>query len=172
MWDVSDLDDPALIGSHDSTTTATDHNQYVKGSYTYQSNYRAGLRILDITDIANGNLTEVAFFDVYPRSDSSNYEDGTWSNYPFFDSGIVIVSVIEQGLFILRPNLVDVVNPALASAAVNGAALTLTYGEVGRELDAGDRRLHGHGRGEWAHGHPRFGERKGSDSDARLGRGA
>ena len=128
LWDVSDLDEPALIGSHDSTTTATDHNQYVKGSYTYQSNYRAGLRILDITDIANGNLTEVAFFDVYPRSDSRK-KDGTWSNYPFFDSGIVIVSVIEQGLFILRPNLVDVVNPALASAAVNGAALTLTYGE-------------------------------------------
>ena len=129
LWDVSDLDAPALIGSHDSTTTATDHNQYVKGSYTYQSNYRAGLRILDITDIANGNLTEVAFFDVYPRSDSPK-EDGTWSNYPFFDSGIVIVSEIEQGLFILRPNLVDGVNPALASAAVNGAALTLTYGEV------------------------------------------
>ena len=129
LWDVSDLDAPALIGSHDSTTTATDHNQYVKGSYTYQSNYRAGLRILDITDIANGNLTEVAFFDVYPRSDSRK-EDGTWSNYPFFDSGIVIVSEIEQGLFILRPNLVDGVNPALASAAVNGAALTLTYGEV------------------------------------------
>ena len=135
MWDVSDLDEPALIGSHDSTTTAIDHNQYVKGSYTYQSNYRAGLRILDITDItditdiANGNLTEVAFFDVYPGSDSQN-EDGTWSNYPFFDSGIVIVSEIEQGLFILRPNLVDGVNPALSSASVNGAALTLTYGEV------------------------------------------
>ena len=128
LWDLSDLDAPALIGSHDSTTTATDHNQYVKGSYTYQSNYRAGLRILDITDIANGNLTEVAFFDVYPGSDSPK-EDGTWSNYPFFDSGIVIASVIEQGLFILRPNLVDVVNPALASAAVNGTTLTLTYGE-------------------------------------------
>ena len=43
MWDVSDLDDPAVIGFHDSTTTATDHNQYVKGNYTYQSNYQAGL---------------------------------------------------------------------------------------------------------------------------------
>ena len=130
MWNVSDLDDPALIGSHDSTTTAIDHNQYVKGKYTYQSNYQAGLRILDITDIANGNLSEAAFFDFNPGSDPTNYEGGTWSNYPFFDSGIVIVSVIEQGLFILRPNLVDVVNPALASAAVNGAALTLTYGEA------------------------------------------
>ena len=130
MWNVSDLDDPALIGSHDSTTTAIDHNQYVKGKYTYQSNYQAGLRILDITDIANGNLSEAAFFDFNPGSDPTNVDGGTWSNYPFFDSGIVIVSVIEQGLFILRPNLVDGVNPALASAAVNGAALTLTYGEA------------------------------------------
>ena len=129
MWDVSDLDAPALIGSHDSTTTATDHNQYVKGSYTYQSNYQAGLRILDITDIANGNLSEAAFFDVYPGGDSTSF-NGSWSNYPFFDSGIVIVSGIEQGLFILRPNLVDVVNPALSSASVNGATLTLTYGEA------------------------------------------
>ena len=140
LWDVSDLDEPALIGSHDSTTTAIDHNQYVKGSYTYQSNYQAGLRILDITDIANGNLTEVAFFDVYPGSDPTNIDSGTWSNYPFFDSGIVIVSVIEQGLFILRPNLVDGVDPALSSASVNGAALTLTYGEalVGSSTPATD----------------------------------
>ena len=104
MWDVSDLDDPALIGFHESTTTAIDHNQYVKGSYTYQSNYRAGLRILDITDIANGNLSEEAFFDIYPDDDSPEF-NGAWSNYPFFDSGMVIVSGEEQGLFVLSPSL-------------------------------------------------------------------
>ena len=130
LWDVGDLDGPVLTGSHDSTTSAIDHNLYVKGGYTYQSNYYAGLRILDITDIANGNLSEVAFFDFNPGIDSASTEGGTWSNYPFFDSGIVMVSVIEQGLFILRPNLVDRVNPVLSSAAVNGAALTLTYGEA------------------------------------------
>ena len=172
MWNVSDLDGPALIGFHDSTTTAIDHNQYVKGSYTYQSNYRAGLRILDITDIANGNLSEEAFFDVYPGSDSTSF-NGAWSNYPFFDSGIVIVSGIEQGLFILRPNLVDGVNPALASAAVNGAALTLTYGEVldGSSTPATDAftvTVAGSGRMVT---HVSV-SGKGSDADARLGRGA
>ena len=30
--------------------------------------------------------------------------NGTWSNYPYFDSGTVIASGIEQGLFVLRPN--------------------------------------------------------------------
>ena len=130
LWNLSNLDAPALIGVHDSTTTATDHNLYVKGNYTYQSNYVAGLRILDITDIAHGNLSEVAFFDVVPSSDAPGSDTGTWSNYPFFASGIVVVSTIDGGLFILRPNLVDTINPVLRSAAVVGDALTLTYGEA------------------------------------------
>ena len=130
LWDVSDLDSPNFIGTHVSTTRAIDHNQYVAGKYAYQSNYEAGLRILDVTDIANGNLTEVAFFDLVPGSDSADSFRGTWSNYPFFDSGIVIVSERRRGLFVLRPNLVDSIQPKVARATVDGAALTLTYGEA------------------------------------------
>ena len=55
---------------------AIDHNQFVNGKYTYQANYNAGLRILDVTDIANGNLTEVAFFDMLPGRDS--YRSFLW----------------------------------------------------------------------------------------------
>ena len=130
LWDVSDLDSPNFIGTHVSTTRAIDHNQYVAGKYVYQSNYEAGLRILDVTDIANGNLTEVAFFDLVPDSDSPTSLYGTWSNYPFFDSGIVIVSERRRGLFVLRPNLVDSMQPKVARATVDGATLTLTYGEA------------------------------------------
>ena len=100
LWDVSDLDSPTLTGTHVSTTTrAIDHDQYINGKCTYQSNYQAGLRILDVTDIANGNLTEVAFFDMLPDSDSPLLYKGAWGNYPFFGSGIVIVSVRTQGLY-------------------------------------------------------------------------
>ena len=131
LWDVSDLDSPALVGTHVSTTTrAIDHNQYIKGKYTYQSNYQAGLRILDVTDIANGNLTEVAFFDMVPDADSPLLYEGTWGNYPFFDSGIVVVSERTQGLFVLRPNLVDRIEPKVAHATVDRETLTLTYGEA------------------------------------------
>ena len=104
VFDVSDLDAPTLIGSYDSANPAIDHNQYVKGNFSYQSNYRSGLRILDISAVATASLREVAFFDIYPANDAAQF-NGTWSNYPYFDSGIVIVSGIEQGLFILRPNL-------------------------------------------------------------------
>ena len=83
LWDVADLDSPRLVGSHVSTAAkAIDHNQYVNGKYTYQANYNSGLRILDVTDIANGNLTEVAFFDMLPGRDSYRSFDGAWGNYP------------------------------------------------------------------------------------------
>jgi hypothetical protein len=104
IWDVRDLDNPMYMNDYFGPTTAIDHNQYIVGDHAYQANYGSGLRILDISDIANGNLAEVGFFDVYPADDSLNF-NGAWSVYPYFPSGNVMVSGIEQGLFILRPNL-------------------------------------------------------------------
>jgi len=104
IWDVQNLDAPSLIGTFVSSTPAIDHNLYVKDNLCYQSNYRAGLRITNLDDIANGNLTEVAYFDLYPSSDAANF-NGTWSNYPYFPSGVVAVSHIEDGLFLLMPNM-------------------------------------------------------------------
>ncbi|MGH3647501.1 MAG: choice-of-anchor B family protein [Micromonosporaceae bacterium] len=104
IFDLANVDAPVQTGTYTSSVAAIDHNQYVKGNYTYQANYRAGLRILDVTGAGNGTLTERAFFDIYPSSNSASF-NGAWSNYPYFASGNVIVSGIEQGLFVLRPNL-------------------------------------------------------------------
>lgn len=104
IWDVQDLDNPEVIGVHTSTTRSIDHNQYVKGSYVYQANYTAGLRILSLHNIGSGELEEVAYFDTFPSGNFPEF-DGAWSNYPFFESGIIIVSDISGGLFILQPNL-------------------------------------------------------------------
>ncbi|MCB0761182.1 MAG: choice-of-anchor B family protein [Flavobacteriales bacterium] len=107
IWDVQDLDAPVLIGSFVSSTTAIDHNLYTDGNLCYQSNYRGGLRILDLTNVASASLSEVAFFDLYPSSDAPQF-NGTWSNYPYFESGVVAVSHIEDGMFLLKPRFVDV----------------------------------------------------------------
>jgi choice-of-anchor B domain-containing protein len=104
ICDVRDLDDPQMIGVYTSEKTSIDHNQFVKGNYTYQANYTSGLRILDISDIASGTLEEVAYFDTYPQDDRPVFE-GAWSNYPYFESGVVVVSDITGGLFVLRPEL-------------------------------------------------------------------
>lgn len=102
MWDMRDLDAPVMIDVHNGTTPAIDHNQYTKDGYVFQANYTAGLRVLDASDIANGNLTEVGYFDIYPESDEAFFA-AAWNVFPYFDSGTVIVSGIEQGLFVLRP---------------------------------------------------------------------
>ncbi|MBX2803547.1 MAG: choice-of-anchor B family protein [Myxococcales bacterium] len=104
LFDFSDLDAPTLIGEHVASTTSIDHQQHVHDGHVYQSNYTAGLRILDAAQAHEGTLSEVAHFDVYPDDDSRQFL-GTWSNYPWYPSGIVAVSSIDGGLFVLAPQL-------------------------------------------------------------------
>ena len=63
---MSDLSAPQIIGTFVAETTAIDHNLYLNDGLVYQSNYRAGLRILDTENIISGELEEVGYFDVYP----------------------------------------------------------------------------------------------------------
>ncbi|MBT8399324.1 MAG: choice-of-anchor B family protein [Rhodothermia bacterium] len=100
IWDLTDLDAPVVHGTYEGPTTASDHNLYVVNHWAYMANYRAGLQVVDFTDI--NRPREVAFFDTYPASDLPG-TTGAWSVYPFFDSGNVLVSSIEDGFFILRP---------------------------------------------------------------------
>ncbi len=99
IWDVRDLDEPIMIKEHLSENRSSDHNLYIKGDLMYQSNYNSGLRVLDISDVENPR--EVAFFDTVPGEDFPAM-DGSWSNYPFFESGIIVVTSGRQGLFLVR----------------------------------------------------------------------
>ncbi len=103
IWDVSDLDNPVETGRYVGTTSAIDHNLYTLNDYVIETNYRAGLRILKTTDIANGNMIEAAYFDTIPGSNSAQFS-GTWSNYPYFASGNIVLSDIGTGLFIVKPD--------------------------------------------------------------------
>jgi len=105
IFDVRDLDDPVLVQELMGTTAASDHNLYVKGNYMYQSNYSAGLRVLDISDPSNP--VEVGYFDVNPQGDNEAGFNGTWSNYPYFESGTILVTGIESGLFMLKKRQID-----------------------------------------------------------------
>jgi choice-of-anchor B domain-containing protein len=106
VWDVRDLEDPQLISVFENDTASIDHNLYTQGRYAYASNYSSGLRVYDARDVAGGGLREVAFFDVYPEDDAPHFNGGTWSNYPYFrQKGVVAVSSIDRGLFILQPRV-------------------------------------------------------------------
>ncbi|HEY0083430.1 MAG TPA: choice-of-anchor B family protein [Pyrinomonadaceae bacterium] len=124
IFNVSDLDAPTITGIHEGTTTAIDHNLYILGRYAYQANYRSGLRVLNISGAATANLQEVGYFDIYPVDDLPEF-NGAWSNYPFFKSGIVLVSGIEQGLFVLRPTTNFVTTPQLLTEWNSTRAIAL-----------------------------------------------
>ena len=148
IWDLESLENPNLMSIHDHGTANIDHNMYVEDNFVYQSHYTAGLRIQDISDISSGTMTEVGFFDIHPSDNNTSF-DGTWSNYPFFDNNIVIVSGIGDngnvesgGLFILQfnepayPELSLSYDPNISESSLNtgeSSDYTFVFSNVGEE---------------------------------------
>ncbi len=126
IWDVQDLEEPVLIGEHFSEGTAIDHNQYVSGNLLFQANYAAGLRMLSLSDVADGELTEIGFFDVYPEDDAPVFTNGSWSTYPYFKSGYVVVTSRLDGVFIVRPKFMDLIPVAPVVCVDQTMAIQLT----------------------------------------------
>jgi choice-of-anchor B domain-containing protein len=104
VWDLTELDDPIVAHEYIAAVSSSDHNLYVRGDRVYMANYGSGLRVLDISDRTNPR--EVAFFDSAPYNNDepghSATQSGAWSNYPFFDTGVVIFTSVREGLFIVR----------------------------------------------------------------------
>ena len=101
VFDLKDLDNPLLYHSYFGTTNAIDHNGYVKGDLFYLANYTAGIRVIDISDLENKNMSEIGFFDTFPNHNSTTF-DGAWNVYPFFESGVIAISDINRGLFLIK----------------------------------------------------------------------
>ena len=101
IFDFSDLDDPTLSFEYFSQNTSIDHNGYTLGDSYFLASYRAGMREISISDIGNQSMSEVGFFDTYPENDNANF-NGVWNVYPYFESGNIIISDIEKGLFIVK----------------------------------------------------------------------
>jgi choice-of-anchor B domain-containing protein len=139
IFDVSNLNQPIVAQYFQNSATQTiDHNQYVRGNLAFQANYQAGLRILDIGDVSGSNPVELGYFDVYSNGDQAGF-NGAWSVYPFFKSGVIIVSGIEQGLFVLRPAInlppsVRIVDPP-QGASVPAGNLTVQLEATDVEQD-------------------------------------
>ncbi len=98
VFDVSDLANPTNANTFDNGVSAQDHNVYVRGSFLYEAEYQAGLRINCVDDPLNP--VQVGWFDTYPLNNNHG-SGGAWSVYPFFPSKTVIVSDRNLGLFIL-----------------------------------------------------------------------
>lgn len=130
ILDVHDLDAPTYMGDHLGTTEAVDHNLYVIGNLAFQSNYTAGLQIMDLTHIADTTMSMIAYFDHYPATDATSF-DGEWMNYPYFGSGVIAVSDIDNGFFLLRPNFTTIETTSFCAANTGTMALEMIEGFTG-----------------------------------------
>ncbi|KAH7020319.1 hypothetical protein EDB80DRAFT_560520 [Ilyonectria destructans] len=109
IWDVADLKAPKMTGVYSAPVTTIDHNMYVIDGLAYQSNYASGLRIVDVSSVAEdptgSQFTQAGFFDCDPSDDNTTGSvtfRGSWSVYPYFKSGYIILNSIERGLFSLK----------------------------------------------------------------------
>ena len=101
VLDLNDLDNPELHFDYYGPTLAIDHNGYIYGDSFYLASYKAGLREIDVSQIESKQMSEVGYFDSYPQGDGSGFS-GAWSVYPFHESRNIIISDIQNGLFVVK----------------------------------------------------------------------
>lgn len=116
VFDVSDLDNPEFAFNYFSQNPATDHNGYVKGDQFFLASYRAGLRVLNLSDIDSGNITEDYFFDTWPSSNNAGTGAGAWNVYPFFASGNLVVTDQDNGFILVRESVLSTVDNEIIKA--------------------------------------------------------
>ena len=100
--DVSDLNNLQVIALFNSgvlPSPAVPHNLIIRDNFVYVSYYCDGLQVFDISN--PNNPIKVGYYDTYPSIYCSGFK-GNWGVDPQLPSGIILVSDVQSGLFILE----------------------------------------------------------------------
>lgn len=114
VFSIANLAAPSLAGTWTGPTRAIDHNGFVRGNRYYMSNYSRGLSIFDISNATSPSL--VGRFDTYPSSDNVGFP-GNWGAYPFLPSGVVALSDIDSGFYLVADNTRNVIQGTFSFSA-------------------------------------------------------
>jgi choice-of-anchor B domain-containing protein len=104
------------------------HNTHILKNWAVTAWYKDGISIVDVT--RPNNLVEVGRYDTYTGTGSGF--DGAWGVYPFLPSGTVVVSNINEGLFVLTPDYVracyleGTVTDSLCGLPLSGVTVTIS----------------------------------------------
>ena len=101
--DVSDLSNLSVTALFNSGVDANSiaHNLIIRDDFVYVSYYHDGLQIFDISDPYNP--IKAGYYDTYLPNNHNGYA-GNWGVDPQLSSGIILVSDVQSGLFVLDFN--------------------------------------------------------------------
>jgi len=103
LLDVSDPSSMSVISTMSSGVhpLSTPHNLIIKGDSLYVSYYNDGFYVFDISDPANP--TTAGYYDTSTEPHIDGNYRGAWGVYPFLPSGLILISDMQNGLFVLEP---------------------------------------------------------------------
>ncbi|MBL7786169.1 MAG: choice-of-anchor B family protein [Chitinophagales bacterium] len=100
-YDISDFGDIRELDRYQAApnTNAMPHNAHVFDDFVVLSYYTEGMKIIDAHE--PDALVETEFYDTSPFSGPGSA--GCWGVYPYFESGILIGSDRQEGMYVVRP---------------------------------------------------------------------
>lgn len=101
LFDVTDLTDIQLIDTINTEVhpLSIPHNLLFQDQFLHVAYYHDGYYIWDTSDPANATI--VGYYDTSTEPHAPNFR-GAWGVYPHLPSGIVLVSDMQNGLFVFN----------------------------------------------------------------------
>tara|TARA_B100000497_G_C7674099_1_gene407067 strand:+ start:627 stop:1991 length:1365 start_codon:yes stop_codon:yes gene_type:complete len=107
--DITNFDIPVETSTIKSTllapnhTNSIAHNPFIIGNnFAIISYYEDGLQIYKIDSI--NEPFRAGYYDTRPGNNNYSGFNGAWGTYPFLPSGNILVSDVDNGLFVITPN--------------------------------------------------------------------
>ena len=101
IWDISDLSSPSMVGTI-SDNSSRAHNLYVIDQLAYVSYYGSGLKIFDVSNPSEPLLLDQFETNLNGGDGIGNGFLGAFGVYPFAASGNILVSDMDNGLYVLE----------------------------------------------------------------------
>lgn len=125
-YDVTDLSNVVELDrvNEPLSSFVIPHNAHFFNGYIVTSHYRDGLTVHDASDPSNLVLT--GYYDTSPLEGEGF--NGAWGVWPYLPSGVILVTDIEEGLFIIQPDYVRAARlEGTVRNASNGIQLSGVY---------------------------------------------
>jgi choice-of-anchor B domain-containing protein len=130
VYDVSDFSNMTFRSTFQSNVGPTPHNPFMVGKTCYIAYYQDGLQVYDVSNTAQP--VRLGYFDTHNQTPwggpypSPAYQ-GAWGAYPYLPSGNVLVSDMQNGLFVLD---VSSITTGFDAAVPAGQSLSISPNPV------------------------------------------